>query len=121
MAHQTAVLDAKIPHGHEHGHEHECACGHEHGHRHEHGHAHHHHGHAHGQALLPLSLAQCGQPMTIMAIRGRDDTKAFLCNLGFVEGGAVTAVCSNGGDLIVDVKGTRVAVGRQMAARIMVG
>lgn len=122
MAHHTAVLDAKARQEHGHGHQHECACGHEHAHGHAHCHAHAAHGHAaaHGPAL-PLSLIQPGQQAQIVAIRGRDDTRAFLGNLGFVEGGTVTVVCANGGDLIVDVRGARVAIGRQMAARVMTG
>ncbi|MDL2327105.1 ferrous iron transport protein A [Ruminococcaceae bacterium OttesenSCG-928-A11] len=65
-------------------------------------------------------MAGCGTPVQVQKVRGTDDTAQFLRSLGFVEGGDVTVVCDNGGNLIVDVKGARVAVARQMAAKIMV-
>lgn len=71
-------------------------------------------------AIMPLTLADTGVPATIKAIRGKDQTRRFLQNLGFVEGASVSVVSSLAGNLIVSVKDTRVAISQQMAARIMV-
>lgn len=110
MEHTAAIHS----HGHRHDHH-----GHEHHHEHHHEHRHEHHG---GQRAsgYPLAMAGEGQPGRIVAISGRDDTRRFLNNLGFVEGAEVSVVCSMGGDLIVDVKGARVALSQQMARRILV-
>ena len=51
---------------------------------------------------------------------GKEETKKFLENLGFVAGGAVTVIAETGGNLIVNVKDSRIAIGRDMAAKIMV-
>ncbi|HIY52529.1 MAG TPA: ferrous iron transport protein A [Candidatus Agathobaculum merdavium] len=69
---------------------------------------------------MPLTLADTGVETTIKAIRGKDQTRRFLQNLGFVEGAQVSVVSSLAGNLIVSVKGTRVAISQQMASRIMV-
>ena len=53
------------------------------------------------------------------AHRGKDDTKRFLNNLGFVEESEVIVVSELGGNVIVQVKGTRVAISRAMAGRIL--
>ena len=50
----------------------------------------------------------------------KEDTRRFLENLGFVVGGAVTVVSDIGGNLIVNVKESRVAIGKDMANKIMV-
>lgn len=71
-------------------------------------------------AIMPLTLADTGVPTTIKAIRGKDQTRRFLQNLGFVEGASVSVVSSLAGNLIVSVKDTRVAISQQMASRIMV-
>ena len=69
---------------------------------------------------MPLTLADTGARNTIKAIRGKDQTRQFLHNLGFVEGAQVEVVSSVAGNLIVSVKDTRVAISQQMASRIMV-
>ena len=58
--------------------------------------------------------------MQIKKINGRDETKRFLENLGFVAGGTVTVVSEINGNLIVNVKESRVAIGKDMANKIMV-
>jgi len=58
--------------------------------------------------------------MEIKAIKGKDETRRFLANLGFVVGDPVTVISELNGDLIVNVKDTRVALSRSMANRIMV-
>lgn len=69
---------------------------------------------------MPLTLLQTGQAATVKKVTGRDEVRAFLSSLGFVEGGQVTVVNQMGGNVIVSVKDTRVALSRSMAGRIMV-
>ena len=73
-----------------------------------------------GGVLMPLALAKTGEIQTIRQISGRDDTKRFLESLGFVIGGQVTVVSEINGNMIVNVKESRVAISKSMAARIMV-
>ena len=70
--------------------------------------------------MMPLSYARVGEVNTIRQVSGAGQTRQFLESLGFVPGGAVAVVQENGGNLIVDVKGARIAVSREMAARIMI-
>lgn len=70
---------------------------------------------------MPLTMVNEGEANVIRRIGGREDTKRFLENLGFVAGGMVTVVAENGGSLIVNVKDSRVAIGKEMANKIMVG
>lgn len=65
-------------------------------------------------------MAIQGETNTIRRVGGKNDTKKFLENLGFVVGSAVTVVSAIGGNLIVNVKDSRVAVSREMAQKIMV-
>ena len=67
-----------------------------------------------------LTLLKSGQPSTILKVGGKEETKRFLENLGFVPGGIVTVVAEVGGNLIVNIKDSRVAIGKEMANRIMV-
>lgn len=69
---------------------------------------------------MPLTLLQAGQAATVKKVTGRDEVRAFLSSLGFVEGGQVTVVNQMGGNVIVSVKESRVALSRSMAGRIMV-
>lgn len=62
-----------------------------------------------------LSMADFGEKKTIARITGKEDTRHHLESLGFVEGADVTVVSSLGGNLIVNVKGTRVAISRTIA------
>ena len=70
--------------------------------------------------MMPLTLMKTGESQTIKRIGGREDTRRFLENLGFVVGGPVTVVSELGGNVIVNVKDSRVAVSREMASKIMV-
>ena len=58
--------------------------------------------------------------MTIKKIGGKQETKKFLETLGFVVGGTVTVVSEINGNMIVNVKDSRVAIGKDMATKIMV-
>ena len=69
---------------------------------------------------MPLALANRGEANTIKKIGGTPEVKKHLENLGFVVGGDVTVVNSLGGNLIVNVKESRVALSREMAQKIMV-
>ncbi len=69
---------------------------------------------------MPLSMVKEGEPNVIRRIGGKEEIRRFLENLGFVAGGLVTVVSAADGNLIVDVKNTRVAIGRDMANKILV-
>jgi len=70
--------------------------------------------------MMPLSLLNDGETATVKKVGGREDTKRFLENLGFVEGTEVTAISSNGGNMIVKIRDSRVAINNDMAKKIMV-
>lgn len=70
--------------------------------------------------MMPLTLANTGEENTIKKVGGNPDTRKFLENLGFVAGAAVTIISEIGGNVIVNVKESRVAVSREMACKIMV-
>jgi len=61
-----------------------------------------------------------GERNTIKKINGRDETKRFLESLGFVVGSSVAVVCETGGNMILNVKDTRIALDKAMATRIIV-
>lgn len=69
---------------------------------------------------MPLTMAKPGEMLTIKRITGKDDTIRFLNRLGFIEGHNVTVVSSIAGNLILNVKDTRVALDRQLSSRIVV-
>lgn len=69
---------------------------------------------------MPLSMVKEGEINTICKVGGKEETRKFLENLGFVSGGEVTVVSQINGDIIVNVKGSRVAIGRDMANKVMV-
>ena len=69
---------------------------------------------------MPLTMAKIGESNTIKRIGGREDTKKFLENLGFVTGGMVTVVSEISGNMILNVKDSRVALARDMANKIMI-
>ena len=70
-------------------------------------------------SLLPLSMRSTGDVASVKSIRGKDDVQRFLRNLGFVEGTEVMLVSELNGNVIVSVKGTRVAISRVMASRVL--
>ena len=69
---------------------------------------------------MPLSMARKGESNVIQKVGGKDETRRFLENLGFVVGSVVTVVAEMGGNLIVNIKESRVAIGKDMANKIMV-
>ena len=70
--------------------------------------------------VMPLSMVQEGAPNVIKKVGGKEDTRRFLETLGFVVGGVVTVVSQIDGNMIVNVKDSRVAIGKDMANRILV-
>lgn len=70
---------------------------------------------------MPLSMVNAGETNIIRRVGGKGETRKFLENLGFVEGGTVSVVSETGGNMIVNVKDSRVAIGKEMANKIMVG
>ncbi len=70
--------------------------------------------------MMPLSIAQKGEENIIKKVGGNPEVRAHLETLGFVVGGSVTIVNALGGNIIVNVKDSRVAISEEMARRIMV-
>ena len=69
---------------------------------------------------MPLILANPGEQNIIKKVGGSPETRKFLENLGFVAGGTVTVISEISGNVIVNVKESRVAVSKEMAQKIMV-
>ena len=70
--------------------------------------------------MLPLTMASQGETVTIKKIGGKEEARRFLESLGFVAGSIVSVVSEMNGNVIVNVKGSRVAISREMANKIMV-
>ena len=70
--------------------------------------------------MMPLALASVGEENTIKKIGGLPEVKKHLESLGFVVGGIVTVVNTLGGNVIVNVKESRVAISEEMARKIMI-
>ena len=71
-------------------------------------------------SMMPLTFATVGQENMIKKVGGSAETKKFLENLGFVTGGMITVINEIGGNVIVNVKDSRVAISKEMANKIMV-
>ncbi len=69
---------------------------------------------------MPLNMLSHGENAVIKECRGRDNVVRFLEGLGFTPGTRVSVVCENGGDLILQVKDSRIALGRSLASRVIV-
>ena len=70
--------------------------------------------------MMPLAFAGVGEDVIIRKIGGKPEVKKHLENLGFVAGGSVKVISETGGNLIVNVKEARIAISKEMAAKIMV-
>ena len=68
---------------------------------------------------MPLTMAKQGETVTIRKITGKDEVRQHVAELGFVVDGEVTVVSELGGNLILQVKDSRIALDRAMANRIM--
>lgn len=69
---------------------------------------------------MPLSMVKPGETNIIKKVGGKDETRRFLESLGFVTGGSITVISELAGNIIVDVKESRVAINKEMANKIMV-
>ena len=69
---------------------------------------------------MPLTMANIGEANTIKRVSGNDETKRFLANLGCVPGAEVIVLSAIGGNVIVNIKDSRVAVNADMARHIMI-
>ncbi|MDE6020786.1 MAG: ferrous iron transport protein A [Ruminococcus sp.] len=70
--------------------------------------------------MMPLTFANAGKENIIKKVGGNPETRKFLENLGFVAGAAVTVISEIGGNVIVNIKESRVAVSKEMACKIMI-
>lgn len=70
--------------------------------------------------MMPLTFTNVGETAVIKKVRGNDEVRRFLGSLGFVEGGEIEIISENMGNLIVNVKGSRVAISKEMACKIIV-
>lgn len=69
---------------------------------------------------MPLSMMKSGEPGRIKKVGGKEDTRRFLESLGFVIGAVVTVLSDMNGNIIVNIKDARVAIGKDMANKIYV-
>ena len=69
---------------------------------------------------MPLLLAKVGESNLIKKVTGKEETRLFLEKLGFVTGAAITVISSIGGNLLVNIKDSRVAIDRNMAKGIFI-
>lgn len=70
--------------------------------------------------MMPLTFAEVGEENIIIKIGGKQEVKSHLENLGFVVGGAVTVISTMGGNVIVNVNESRIAISKEMAQKIMI-
>ncbi len=69
---------------------------------------------------MPLNRAEANTDYVVEKVSGKDETKKHLCDLGFVEGEKVRVSSARNGNIIVTVKGVKIAVGEELAKRITV-
>ncbi len=69
---------------------------------------------------MPLSMVKKGESNKIVKVGGKEEVRRFLEKLGFVAGSPVTVVSENAGNIIVNIKDARIAIGRDMANKILV-
>ena len=70
--------------------------------------------------MMPLTMAKTGETVIIRKITGRDEVRQHLAELGFVVDSDVTVVNEVAGNLILQVKDSRIALDRAMASRVMI-
>lgn len=69
---------------------------------------------------MPLTMAKAGERVVIRKITGKDEVRQHLAELGFVVDAAITVVSEMAGNLILQVKDSRVALSKAMAMRIII-
>ena len=70
--------------------------------------------------MMPLTMSRPGDISSIKKVGGKAETRQFLENLGFVSGAHVAVIAETGGNVIVSIKESRVAISREMAVKIMI-
>ena len=70
--------------------------------------------------MMPLTMAGSGEESTIKRVGGKEEVRQFLATLGFVPGAHVSVITEINGNVIVSIKESRVAISREMAAKIMI-
>ena len=70
--------------------------------------------------MLPFSFAKAGETVTVRRVGGKPEVRQHLSDLGFVDGAEVEVVQAQEGNLIIKVKGSRLAITKEMAEKIMV-
>jgi len=70
--------------------------------------------------MMPLTMAKTGEVGYIRKITGRDEVRQHLAEMGFVVGEPVTVVSRMGGNVILSIKDSRVALDQNLAGRIMI-
>jgi ferrous iron transport protein A len=73
-----------------------------------------------GEYMIPLTYAEIGEQNIIRKVGGNPDVKKHLESLGFVPGGSVSVISSIGGNVIVNVKDSRIAISEEMGRKIFV-
>ena len=70
--------------------------------------------------MLPLTFVKTGDLAKVIKVNGKDNVKKHLADLGFVDGTIVNVISSHDGDIILNVKDSRLAVTKEMADKIMI-
>lgn len=70
--------------------------------------------------MMPLLMATPGEVNTITAVRGKNEIRRHLENMGFIEGASITVITEFDGNLIVNIKDARVALSKNMASKIYI-
>ena len=70
--------------------------------------------------MMPLTMAKTGEENSVKKVGGKEETRQFLAKLGFTPGSHVTIINEISGNVVVSIKESRVAICREMAAKIMV-
>ena len=70
--------------------------------------------------MMPLTLAEIGKENIVKRITGKQQVKSHIEDLGFVVGSPITVINTIGGNVIVNIKESRIAISREMAQKIMV-
>ena len=73
-----------------------------------------------GRMSMPLGIAPLGKEMTIVNMVVEDKLRKHFENIGILKGGVITSISNNTGDIIIKVKGSRVAINRGIAMNIFV-
>ena len=70
--------------------------------------------------MVPLTMAKIGEESSIKKVGGKEEVRKFLENLGFVPGSHIKVITEISGNVIVNIKESRVAISKEMAAKILV-